>query len=160
MPRKTTPCGRSSCGTRRSPSPRGLWPCAPRTGASTSSIRTTATKTSRRSSIMPRRTASPRTTTTPPSAPSPAPPPPPASPTATLSPKIPSASPPNTTTTPSPSSTTTTVTTTPSLAAGWDEINSFLSNIPFVIISCRVLMFWGWIGKASRQNSLGLVRMI
>ena len=129
MPRRGTPCGRSLCGTPQSPSPRGPWPCAPRTGDSTSSIRTTATRTSRRSSTTPRRTASPRTTTTPPSAPSP--------PQAPAPLPIPSASPPNSTTTPSPSSTTTTATTTPKTEGGWEEICvKLITNI----------VFWGIMG--------------
>ena len=137
MPRRGMPCGRSSCGTRRNPSPRGLWPCAPRIGASTSFIRTTATRTFPRSSTTPSRTASPPTMTMPPSAPSPVPSTPPASPIATSSPKTPSASPPNSTTTPSPSSTTTTATTTPKMEGGREEICvKLITNI----------VFWGIMG--------------
>ena len=60
-----TPSAPSLCGIQPSPSPRGPWPCAPRTGVSTSYTPTTATRTSPRYSTTPRRTASPRTTTTP-----------------------------------------------------------------------------------------------
>ena len=48
-----TPSAPSLCGIPPSPSPRGLWPCAPRTGASISSTPTTATRTSPRSSTTP-----------------------------------------------------------------------------------------------------------